>query len=58
MVRGKSSGEVREIFNISHDQPGEGLNAPQITEGPMGTVPTTPDANTSGPSPPPDPMKQ
>ena len=27
MVRGKSSTEVREMFNISYDPPGEGLNA-------------------------------
>lgn len=58
MVRGKSSSEVREMFNISYDPPGEGLNAPQNTDGQMGTVPTTPDANTTGPSPPPDPMRQ
>jgi len=28
MVRGKSSSEVREMFNISYDPPGQGLNAP------------------------------
>jgi len=27
MVRGKSSSEVREMFSISHDPPGEGINA-------------------------------
>ena len=57
MVRGKSSSEVREMFNISHDPPGEGLNAQQTGEMAVGNVPTTPDANTSAPSPPPDPMK-
>jgi len=58
MVRGKSSSEVREMFNISYDPPGEGLNAPNAIEGQAGTVPTTQDANTTGPSPPPDPMNQ
>jgi len=29
MVRGKNSDEVRKMFNISYDPPGEGLNAPQ-----------------------------
>ncbi|UJR28580.1 hypothetical protein I4U23_009813 [Adineta vaga] len=33
MVRGKASTEVREMFNISHDPPGEGLNAPNAIEG-------------------------
>ena len=32
MVRGKNSSEVRTMFTISHDPPGEGLNAPQATE--------------------------
>lgn len=32
MVRGKNSSEVREMFSISHDPPGEGLNAPQTTD--------------------------
>ncbi len=27
MVRGKSSSEVREMFTISYDPPGEGINA-------------------------------
>jgi len=58
MVRGKSSSEVREMFNISYDPPGEGLNAPNAIEGQAGTVPTTHDSNTTGPSPPPDPMNQ
>jgi hypothetical protein len=58
MVRGKSSSEVREMFNISHDPPGEGLNAPNAIEGQAGTVPTTQDASTTGPSPAPDPMNQ
>lgn len=57
MVRGKASSEVREMFNISYDPPGEGLNAPNAIEGQAGTVPTT-DSNTTGPSPPPDPMNQ
>lgn len=57
MVRGKSSSEVRDMFNISHDPPGEGLNAQQTGDAAVGTVPTTPDANTAGPSPLPDPMK-
>jgi len=58
MVRGKSSSEVREMFNISHDPPGEGLNAPNAIEGQPGTVPTTQDSTATGPSPPPDPMNQ
>ncbi|CAF2410123.1 unnamed protein product [Rotaria sp. Silwood2] len=58
MVRGKSSSEVREMFNISYDPPGEGLNAPNAIEGQAGTVPTTPDVNATGPSPQPDPMNQ
>jgi hypothetical protein len=58
MVRGKSSTEVREMFNISHDPPGEGLNAPNAIESQPGTVPTTQDSTTTGPSPPPDPMNQ
>lgn len=58
MVRGKSSTEVREIFNISYDPPGEGLNAPNAIEGQPGTVPTTQDSAATGPSPPPDPMNQ
>ncbi|CAF4883539.1 unnamed protein product, partial [Rotaria sp. Silwood1] len=58
MVRGKSSSEVREMFNISYDPPGEGLNAPNAIEGQAGTVPTTQDANATGPSPQPDPMNQ
>ncbi len=58
MVRGKSSSEVREMFNISYDPPGEGLNAPNAIEGQAGTVPTTQDANATGPSPLPDPMNQ
>jgi hypothetical protein len=33
MVRGKASTEVREIFSISHDPPGEGINAPTAIEG-------------------------
>lgn len=36
MVRGKGSNEVREMFKISYDPPGEGLNAP-----------TSPDASVS-----------
>lgn len=58
MVRGKSSSEVREMFHISYDPPGEGLNAVNSTDGQAGTVPTTPDANAVGPSPSPDPMHQ
>ncbi|CAF0831247.1 unnamed protein product [Adineta steineri] len=58
MVRGKSSTEVREMFNISYDPPGEGINAPNAIEGQAGTVPTTQDANATGPSPQPDPMNQ
>jgi len=59
MVRGKSSTEVREMFNISYDPPGEGLNAPKPNEENDGTVPTTKDAAAaSGPSPPPDPMNE
>lgn len=56
MVRGKSSTEVRELFNISYDPPGEGLNAPAAVEGQSGTVPTKQDSNVTGPSPQPDPM--
>lgn len=58
MVRGKSSAEVREMFNISYDPPGEGLNAPNALEGQAGTVPTSPEGTTTGPSPTPDPMNQ
>ncbi|CAF3556087.1 unnamed protein product [Rotaria sp. Silwood1] len=58
MVRGKSSSEVREMFNISYDPPGEGLNAPNAIEGQAGTVPTTQDANATSPSPQPDLMNQ
>jgi len=59
MVRGKSSSEVREMFNISYDPPGEGLNAPtNAIEGQAGTVPTAQDSSTTGPSPAPDPMNQ
>jgi len=58
MVRGKPSSEVREMFNISYDPPGEGLNAPNALEGQAGTAPTTGDGNNEGPSPQPDPMNQ
>jgi hypothetical protein len=44
MVRGKSSTEVREMFNISHDPPGEGLNA---VEGTPETDSTNQVANTT-----------
>jgi len=58
MVRGKSSTEVREMFKISYDPPGEGLNAPK-TEDTAGAVPTSQEgAAASGPSPPPDPMNE
>jgi len=33
MVRGKGSNEVREMFKISYDPPGEGLNAPNTPDG-------------------------
>ena len=33
MVRGKASTEVREMFSISQDPPGEGINAPKAIEG-------------------------
>ncbi|CAF5156724.1 unnamed protein product [Rotaria magnacalcarata] len=56
MVRGKASSEVREMFNISYDPPGEGLNAPNAIESQAGTVPTTQDTSATGPSPQPDPM--
>ncbi|CAF0914131.1 unnamed protein product, partial [Didymodactylos carnosus] len=29
MVRGKNSDQVRQMFNISYDPPGEGLNTPR-----------------------------
>lgn len=32
MVRGKPSSDVREMFNISIDPPGEGINAPNAME--------------------------
>ncbi|CAF1064823.1 unnamed protein product [Adineta ricciae] len=56
MVRGKSSSEVRELFHISYDPPGEGINAPEAIEGQAGTVPTTQNPDATGPSPQPDPM--
>ncbi len=44
MVRGKSSSEVRQIFNISYDSPGEGLSAPNDNEDASQVVPATQDA--------------
>ncbi len=32
IVRGKHSSEVREMFTISYDPLGEGLNAPNVIE--------------------------
>jgi hypothetical protein len=48
MVRGKSSVEVREMFNISYDPPGEGLNAVNNNEGAAAAdvVPTVSDVKT------------
>jgi len=60
MVRGKSSAEVREMFNISYDPPGEGLNAPIANNDAADKMTTeaTAAASNVGPSPPPDPMNQ
>jgi len=70
MVRGKSSTEVREMFNISYDPPGQGLNAPTqaIEGGDSVSMPTTPQPSAtsqqqnglgdSAPTPAPDPMNE
>ena len=58
MVRGKPSSEVREMCNITFNQPREDLNTSNALEGQAGTAPTTGDANNEGPSPQPDPMNQ
>ncbi|CAF0941195.1 unnamed protein product [Didymodactylos carnosus] len=42
MVRGKASTEVREMFNISYDPPGQGLNAPQTPSEGDNSTPSTP----------------
>jgi len=59
MVRGKSSEEVRKMFNISYDPPGEGLNAPQTPpiESPTPSLPAI-TTNESGDAEAPDPMNQ
>ena len=37
MVRGKASTEVRQLFDISYDPPGEGINAVEDASGTAST---------------------